>query len=138
MTPTEIALVQQGFDQIEPVAERVGLALYEQLFALDPSLRQLFKGDITRQAGLIMAEVGVVVRSLDDLGPVLSRIEALGRRHASYGVESRYFSVAGPVLLDALQAELGPAFTEEARSAWATAYTTLTDAMITAMTESAP
>jgi len=52
MTPTEIALVQQGFDQIEPVAERVGVALYEQLFALDPSLRRLFKGDITRQAGL--------------------------------------------------------------------------------------
>src|SRR5271155_970624 len=87
---------------------------------------------------LIMAEVGVVVRSLDDLGPVLSRIEELGRRHASYGVESRYFSIAGPILLDALQAELGPAFTEEARSVWATAYTTLTDAMITAMTESAP
>ncbi len=71
MTPQEIALIRQGFARIAPQAEQVGLAFYERLFARDPSLRALFRGDIRTQAGHLMAALGLVIRSLDDLGPVL-------------------------------------------------------------------
>jgi hemoglobin-like flavoprotein len=138
MTADEIALVRQSFEQIAPHAERVGTALYERLFAEDPSLRLLFRTDMRTQVGHFMAAVAMVVRSLDDLGPILGHIEALGRRHVTYGVEPRHIAAAGGALLATLEAELGEAFIPEMRAAWANAYTTLAGAMIAAMRETIP
>jgi hemoglobin-like flavoprotein len=133
MTPTEIALIREGFAKIAPDAERIGMAFYERVFAVDPSLRRLFRGDMRTQVGHFMAALSMVVRYLDDLGSILERIQVLGRSHASYGVEPRHFVAAGPVLLTTLQIELGDDFTPEARAAWTHAYTTLAEAMIAAM-----
>jgi hemoglobin-like flavoprotein len=138
MTPTDIALVRSGFDRIAPDAERIGLAFYDRLFALDLSLRALFPTNLRPQAGHLMAALAVVVRSLDDLAPMLAKVRALGRRHASYGVEPRDFSTVGIALLATLEAELGEAFTEAARAAWSSAYGILSDAMIAAMSEAIP
>lgn len=138
MTPNEIALVRQGFDCIAPTAETVGLAFYDRLFALDPSLRALFRGDIRTQVGHLMAALGMVVRSLDDLAPVLGRIQALGRRHVGYGVQPRHFATVGAAFLATLEAGLGDAFTPDARAAWTHAYETLAGAMVAAMAETVP
>ena len=46
MTPRDIALVRQGFDQIASRAEQVGFAIYERIFVLDPSSRALFPQDM--------------------------------------------------------------------------------------------
>jgi hemoglobin-like flavoprotein len=77
----------------------------------------------------------MVVRSLDDLGPILGNIQALGRRHAGYGVESHHFLLVGATLLTILDDVLGAAFTAEARDAWAEAYGILSEAMLAAMRE---
>jgi hemoglobin-like flavoprotein len=138
MTPTDIALVRAGFARIAPESARIGLAFYDRLFALDISLRTLFPSDLRPQAGHLMAALAMVVRSLDDLGPVLAQVQALGRRHAAFGVEPRDFGVVGVALLATLEAELGEAFTGDARAAWSSAYGTLADAMIAAMREAVP
>ena len=135
MTPTEIALVRQGFDKIAPMAQTAGELFYENLFELDPSLRPLFRGEIAAQARHLMAALAVVVRSLDDLGPVVDRIQALARRHAGYGVQPRMFDTVGSALLSTLEAGLGDAFTPDARAAWTAAYAILASAMIAAMAE---
>jgi len=135
MTPSEIALVRQGFERIAPDAENVGLALYQKLFELDPSLRRLFGNDMRRHGRNIMAALAMVVGSLDDLGPVLAQVQSLGRRHASYGVQPRDFATGGVALIATLEAGLGEEFTAAAREAWSRAYTTLTDVMIAAMNE---
>ena len=138
MTPTEIALVRQGFDRIAPLAQDVGVTFYQTLFALDPSLRPLFRGDIRAQAGHLMGALAMVVQSLDDLGPVLDKVQALGRRHGGYGVQPRHFDIVGQAFLATLAAGLGTAFTPDARAAWTTAYQTLAGAMIAAMAGEAP
>ena len=138
MTPDEIALIRQGYNHIEPIAEQVGVALYERIFALDPSLRALFRGEMRFHAGNLMTALGMVVRSLDDLGPILERIQALGRRHASYGVQPQHFALGGTALLATLEAGLGDAFTPRARAAWSRAYETLVGAMLAAMAETRP
>lgn len=138
MTPTDIALVREGFAKIAPNAERVGLALYDRLFQAEPSLRLLFRGDMRVQVGHLMAAVTMVVRSLDDLTPILLRIQELGARHAAYGVERRHMAMGGEALLAALADELGDAFTAEARAAWARAYGTLSGAMLAAMPDPIP
>lgn len=138
MTPTEIALVREGFNRIAPDAERVGLAFYNQLFLTDPSLRMLFRGDMRTQAGHLMAALGMVVRSLDNLAPIVARIQALGRRHVGYGVQPHHFAAVGAAFLATLAAELREVFTPEVRAAWTQAYETLAAAMIAAMTEPMP
>jgi len=133
MTPTEIALVRQGFDKIAPMALTAGELFYERLFALDPSLRPLFRGEIPAQAMNLMSSLAMVVRSLDDLEPVVGQIQALGRRHARYGVQPRMFDTVGEAFLSTLETGLGDDFTSDARAAWTAAYTVLAGAMIAAM-----
>jgi hemoglobin-like flavoprotein len=133
MTPTEIAIVRHGFEKIAPNAEQVGLAFYDRLFAADPSLRAMFRGDIRAQVGHLMGALTMVVRSLDNLGPILDRIQALGARHAGYGVRAEHFQTVGAAFIATLQAGLGEEFTPEARAAWTRAYTSLAEAMIAAM-----
>jgi hemoglobin-like flavoprotein len=137
MTSTQIALILEGFERIAPDAERFGLSFYDRLFASDPSVRTLFRGDIRTQAGHLMTALTLVVRSLDDLGPILESIQALGRRHARYGVQSHHFLLVGATLLIVLDDVLGATFTTETRDAWAEAYNVVADAMMTAMREPA-
>jgi hemoglobin-like flavoprotein len=138
MTPTQVALVRAGFDRIAPKADDVGLAFYEKVFEMDPSLRPLFPEDIRPQVRHLMAALTMVIRSLDDLSPVLERVRTLGRNHAAYGVKPHDFTVVGAALLATL--EQGPAedFTAQAREAWTIAYTTLAGAMVGAMAEATP
>ena len=138
MTPDEINLIRQGYDRIAPMAEQVGFEIYERVFAMDPSLRALFRIDMPAQVSHFMAALAMVVRSLDNLAQILEQIQALGRRHATYGVQPRHLAMGGVALLDTLEARLGDAFTPEARAAWTRAYQILTGAMIAAMAQAMP
>ena len=138
MTPDEINLVRQGYDRIAPLAEQVGFEIYERVFAMDPSLRALFRIDMSAQVSHFMGALTMVVRSLDNLAPILAQIQALGRRHATYGVQPRHFAMGGVALLDTLEARLDDAFSPEARAAWTLAYETLAGAMIAAMADAMP
>ena len=80
MTPTEIALVREGFAKVAPNAEQVGLAFYDRLFALDPSLRTMFTGDIRAQVGHLMGALTMVVRSLDNLGKIGREVRVIQMR----------------------------------------------------------
>ena len=115
MTPTEIALVRDGFERIAPDATNVGMAFYDNLFALDPSLRPMFAGDLRPQVGHLMEALTMVIRSLHDLGPILSRIQMLGRRHAGYGVQPKHFATVGAAFLATLQAGLDAVREQAAR-----------------------
>jgi len=64
--------------------------------------------------------------ALDELVPV---VEALGKRHAGYGVKEADYATVGSALLWTLQQGLGAAFTPDVRSAWATVYGVLASTM---------
>jgi hypothetical protein len=53
------------FDKIDPIAQQVGDLFYTRLFEIDPSLRALFKGDMKKQALMLMTVIGLAVRGLD-------------------------------------------------------------------------
>jgi nitric oxide dioxygenase len=77
----------------------------------------------------LMQTLAVVVASIDRLDAIVSAVEALGRRHAGYGVEAAHFETVGQALLDTLAIGLGEAFTTEVREACATAYGILAGVM---------
>lgn len=53
---------------------------------LDPSLRALFRGDMTEQRRKVMAMITFAVNGLTRLEQLVPMVQDLGRRHAAYGV----------------------------------------------------
>jgi nitric oxide dioxygenase len=138
MTPQQIMLIKSSFSQVLPMAETAAGLFYTRLFELDPSLRPLFRGDMSEQGKKLMASLKIVVNSLDRLEAILPAVQELGRRHVTYGVQEAHYETVGAALLWTLQQGLGDAFTPEVKVAWATAYTVLAQTMKTAATEVVP
>jgi hemoglobin-like flavoprotein len=137
MPPEQIQLVQTSFAAVVPIAEQAGLMFYDRLFTVDPSLRPLFKGDITEQSRTLMNMIGVAVAGLDKLDTIVPAVQALGVRHAGYGVTPAHYGIVGAALLWTLGQGLGDGFTPEVEAAWVAAYTLLATTMQQAAAEAA-
>jgi len=129
MTATQIALVQNTFEMVRPIVDRAVLLFYERLFELDPSLRSLFHGSGEAQAQKLAQALTVVVKGLANPAQLRGAIEALGSRHAGYGVRDEHYATVGAALIWTLEKGLGPAFTTDARAAWVEAYGWLSGVM---------
>jgi nitric oxide dioxygenase len=138
MTPRQIDLIRASWSAVEPIADTAATLFYDQLFELDPAIRRLFRrNDMPAQRKILMQTLTVVVKSLDKLDTIVPAVQALGRRHAGYGVRSEHYESVGIALLWTLEQGLGDAFDDETREAWATAYGTLASVMIAAADDAA-
>jgi hemoglobin-like flavoprotein len=136
VTPRQETLIRESWAQVAPIADAAATIFYDRLFELDPSLRSMFsKTDMASQRRNLMQTLGVVVASVDRLDKIVPAVEALGRRHAGYGVHAAHFETVGQALLDTLGIGLGEGFTAEVRDAWATAYGILAGVMQSASAE---
>jgi hemoglobin-like flavoprotein len=138
MTPSQIILVRDSFAKLTPSHEAVATRFYENLFEIDPSTRKLFNGDMRTQGIKLIVALATVVRSLDNLAPVLATVHELGRRHVEYGVEARHYASVGQALLETLHECFGATFDGEMRSAWTAAYEAVSGTMIEAARSSTP
>ena len=132
MTPEKIELVQSTFRKVMPISATAAELFYGLLFELDPSLKPLFKGDMKVQGQKLMQMIGTAVARLKDLPTLVPVVEALGKKHAGYGVKPEYYDTVGAALLWTLGKGLGDAYTPEANAAWTETYTTLATVMKTA------
>jgi hemoglobin-like flavoprotein len=131
MTPTQVELIRTSWTAVEPIGDLAATLFYDRLFALDPTIERLFRRtDMGRQKTVLMQTLTVVVKSLDRLDELAPAIEALGRRHAGYGVREDHYDTVGAALLWTLSQGLGDGFTPELEAAWTDAYTTLASVMI--------
>lgn len=129
MTPTQVALVQDTWRKVIPVRDLAADLFYGKLFSLDPSIRELFKGDMKEQGRNLNAMVSVAVSGLARPEKILAAVRQLGRRHVAYGVEERHYALVGTALLWALEKCLLEEFTPEVKAAWTGAYGFLAGAM---------
>lgn len=129
MTPRQIELVQETFAAVRGDPDGAARLFYATLFALDPSLRALFAGDMTRQRALLMKMIATAVDGLDRIGELVPAIEDLGARHVAYGVRDEHYDVVGAALLSTLANALGDGLSDEARDAWAAVYGVLAGTM---------
>jgi hemoglobin-like flavoprotein len=130
MTPQQVALVQQSFSQVAPIADKAAEIFYDRLFDVAPAVRPLFRGDMAEQRRKLMATLAVVVRGLSDLPSILPAASALAKRHVAYGAKPEHYPVVGEALLWTLARGLGAQWTPEVASAWAAAYEALSSFMI--------
>jgi hypothetical protein len=63
MTPDQIRLVQSTWQSVIPIQKQAATVFYEELFAADPSLRGLFKGNLEEQKSKLMKRLGFVATS---------------------------------------------------------------------------
>ena len=129
MTPEQIRLVQDSWKRIQPEARSFAGLFYSRLFALDPSVRPLFKTGLEEQGRKVMSMITVAVASLTRLDTIVPAVQDLGRRHAGYGVEDRHYTVVGAALVWTLEQELSHHFTAEVEQAWRAAYQVLSTTM---------
>src|SRR5947207_876059 len=90
MTPEQVTLIRTSWRQVIPVAATAAGLFYEQLFALDPTLRPLFAhADMEQQGKKLLQALGTVVASADRLHTLGPALEDLGRKHLAYSVAER-------------------------------------------------
>jgi hemoglobin-like flavoprotein len=99
------------------------------LFELDPSLKGMFRGDMTEQRRKLMQMLTAAVKGLDRLDQLVPVVEELGRRHVGYGVADAHYDTVGSALLWTLDKGLGAAFTADVKDAWVAVYGLLADTM---------
>ena len=138
MTPRQVTLVQESFAKIVPIREQAAALFYNRLFAIDPTTRPLFRGDMKSQGAKLMAAIGAVVKSLDRIDTILDDFRTLARSHHRYGVRDEHYASVGAALLWTLEQGLGFDFTPDVRRAWATAYDLLSAAMIAVSSDKGP
>lgn len=129
MTPERIKLIHSSWEQVQPIADVAAKMFYEKLFELDPTLRQLFNGDLQQQGKKLMNAINLAMRSLDRFEAIEQKIRELGARHYHYGVRDKHYETVANALLWTLQQGLGDQFTPEVRAAWVDMYKRLTTAM---------
>ncbi|MEM7056432.1 MAG: globin family protein [Pseudomonadota bacterium] len=132
MTPDQVKQVQSSFQQVVPLGETVGELFYTRLFEIDPGLRRMFQNDMAEQGRKLLKMLAIAVQGLSRLDELVPEVQALGRRHADYGVIPVQYSTVGTALMWTLEKGLGRAFTPEIRNAWAAAYGLLSSTMISA------
>lgn len=133
----QVARIKESFGQVRPIADQAADIFYGRLFEIAPEVKPLFGGDLgseamTAQGQKLMATLGVVVNGLHDIGAIAPVAADLAKRHVDYGVKAEHYASVGEALIFTLEKGLGEAFTPELRADWATAYTTLSAAMIAA------
>jgi hemoglobin-like flavoprotein len=112
-----------------PFADDAAALFYRRLFEIDPSLQQMFRGDMTAQRQKLMQMLTAAVKGLPRLDRLVPVVEDLGRRHAGYGVIDEHYDTVGAALLWTLEKGLGSAFTPEVKDAWTTVYSILASTM---------
>jgi hemoglobin-like flavoprotein len=129
VTPGNVRIVQTTWLKVLSIRETAAQLFYDRLFQLDPSLRDLFPGDLGEQRQKLMQVIDAVVNGLSRLEHLIPLVQELGRRHTGYGVKAHHYGTVGSALLWTLEQGLGDEFTEEVRGAWVAAYSMLASTM---------
>jgi hemoglobin-like flavoprotein len=133
MTPANQQLIRTSWAAVDPMADDAAKLFYARLVELDPRLSAYFRyTDMEKQRMVLMQTLAVVVNNIDRLDQIIPEVEALGRRHAGYGVKADHYPIVGSALLWTLHHALGDAFTDETGYAWADAYRRVSSAMLEA------
>ena len=135
MTRTELYLVKSSWEKVQPISAQAAEMFYRKLFEIAPELKSLFTGDMREQGQRLMNMINTAVNQLERWEQLAPAVQALGKRHAGYGVKDADYEAVAVALLWTLEEGLGEAFTEEVKLAWISTYTVLAHTMKRAAAE---
>lgn len=117
LSPREVELIRSTFALLEPKSGVAALAFYQRLFTLDPSSRELVRGDIEVEARRLMGLLREAAELADQPQALRTRFAGAGAR-LFRGDGVRLSAPVEEALLWSLGMTLGRDFTPEARNAW--------------------
>jgi len=129
METEQVGFIRDSLIHIRPIADQIAESFYAHLFEIAPHLRRLFTGDMKTQGAMLMTTLELAVSSLDDMESILPAVQALGERHASYGVKAEYYPFAKESFLWALEKHLKGHFDPAVKNAWALSFDALIEVM---------
>jgi hypothetical protein len=89
LTDDQVKLVKANWNAVKPIKETAADLFYDKLFELDPSIRSMFKEDISIQKKTLMATISFCGATLNHPEKFIPAVQELGRRHAGYGVTDK-------------------------------------------------
>jgi hemoglobin-like flavoprotein len=137
MTPEQALIVQSTWRAVLPVGGTFAELFYGRLFALDPTLKKLFRDDMAEQGRNLTAMLSVASANIGKVERITVALRSLGKRHAAYGVTPEDFAHFEDALLFALEHALIDVFTPEVRVAWQRAYALVSGVMLESLIPSA-
>jgi uncharacterized protein YjbI with pentapeptide repeats len=135
LTDRQRELIETSFEKFRNSGDSASVRFYEKLFQDAPSVRQMFPGDVAKQARKFMQSLTVIVGSLSSTDRTTRMLKRLGERHRGYGVESSHYPIVGQVLVATLKCELPGEFDAELEEAWLAAFELISSAMISSPSE---
>ena len=118
LSPAQVVLLRRSFNRIAPQTGIAAMIFYRNLFTLDPSLRSLFHTTIELQGRKFMDSLEYTVASLENPQALIPALEAMGRRHVTYGTKPEHYATIVKALLQTLGECLESEFTPEVETAW--------------------
>lgn len=122
ITSHQTVLVQSSFAKLIENIDTATEVFFGQLFALDPSLKPLFIGDMQVQGRKMIQTLLMIVNTLNDPASVGTVIRETSLRHVTYGVKEEYYEPVGQALIATIRQSLGAECTPEIEAAWTAAY----------------
>ena len=96
---------------------------YNILFSAHPQLRPMFhRSSPAAQNKMFAQKLAAIVDHVDDPAWLDRELVLLASKHAGYGVTREMYAWVGEALIETLRAACGDTWTDEAESAWRTAY----------------
>lgn len=130
VSETDLRLIQESLPRVRERLEPASMAFYENLFAIAPDMRPLFRGDINDQGMRFMSTLATIAEMLDEPDALDRQLDGLARAHATLGVRERHFAPMGAALMVTLGETLGPEFTDDLQAAWRSAYDHISREMV--------
>ena len=93
--PEQIAIVQQSLPQVRERLVPASSIFYDNLFAVAPELRALFRGDMQSQGMRFMSTLATIADLLGDPEALGTELDELAAGHFRIGVRPEYFAPDG-------------------------------------------
>jgi NAD(P)H-flavin reductase/hemoglobin-like flavoprotein len=128
----DTAALKGSWAKVAAAADDVPLYFYSHLFLGHPEVRSMFPIQMSGQRDKLVAALGAVVSSVDELDKVIPLVEQLGRDHRRFAVVTEHYAAVGASLLATLKKFLGPLWTPDLADTWAQAYGLVAKVMVAA------
>lgn len=138
MTARQQQLIRDTFTSVREMAAPLTQLFYGRLFAVAPSLRPMFRGDVRAQGQKLMDMLTVLMDGTDGLRQHVAVLRALGQRHAGYGVKPEHYPIMREAFGWALAQALEREFTPDVKAAWLALLDEVNSVMIAGADELTP
>ncbi len=118
----QIRLVHASLPRLREKLQPASMTFYENLFAIAPDLRPMFREDLAGQGMKFLSTLNTIAEMLGGDPSLQTEIDDLARAHSGLGVRPEHFAPMGAALMVTLGETLGAEFTEDLRAAWRAAY----------------